>query len=115
VVIVQGDIFWADMDEPAGSEAGYTRPVIIVQGNTFNCSRINSVVCIPLTSTVKWAGMSGAALLSGRSTGLDKDSVAQAHLITTLDLAQLGDKIGEVNARDLQAVFAALNEVLERP
>jgi mRNA interferase MazF len=114
LVIAQGDICWADMGDPVGSEGGYVRPVIIVQGNTFNESRLGSVVCIPLTGTVKWANMRGAVLLRSKFTGLDRDSVAQAHLITTLDQTQIDKKVGQVSLAQLQEVFAALDEVLGR-
>jgi len=55
VVVSQGDIWWADLPEPTGSEPGFRRPVLVVQGDGLNYSRIATVVCVPITSTVRWA------------------------------------------------------------
>jgi hypothetical protein len=54
MVIQQGEIWWADLDAPVGSTAGFRRPVLIVQCNSFNRSRISTTVCVPLTSNLKW-------------------------------------------------------------
>ncbi|MFN5795985.1 MAG: type II toxin-antitoxin system PemK/MazF family toxin, partial [Planctomyces sp.] len=55
----QGEIWWADLDAPVGSTAGFRRPVLIVQCDSFNRSRIATVVCVPLTSNLKWAEAPG--------------------------------------------------------
>ena len=54
-IIAQGEIWWADLGEPVGSAPGTRRPVLIVQGDPLNRSRIATVVCVPLTSQLKWA------------------------------------------------------------
>ena len=56
MVVAQGEVWWADLPEPAGSGPGLRRPVLVVQGNALNRSRIRTVVCVPLTSNLKWAG-----------------------------------------------------------
>ena len=89
VVITQGDIWWADLAEPAGAEPGYRRPVVVVQSNAFNRSRIATAVCVPLTSNLKWSDAPGNVLLPARSTGLAKDSVANVSQIITLNKAIL--------------------------
>jgi len=81
----QGDVCWADLGEPVGSEPGFRRPVVAVQGNAFNASRIGTVVCVPLTSNLKWGQAPGNILLPASSTGLPKDSVATVSQIVTLD------------------------------
>lgn len=58
-MIAQGDIWWADLQEPSGSRPGFRRPVVVVQGDALNRSRIATVVCVPLTSNVKWAAAPG--------------------------------------------------------
>lgn len=55
MVITQGDIWWADIPEPHGSEPGYRRPVVVVQGDHLNLSNLATVVCVPLTSNLKCA------------------------------------------------------------
>lgn len=76
MVIGQGEVWWADLPDPVGSGSGFRRPVLIVQGDALNRSRIATVVCVPLTSNLRWADAPGNVLLSARSTGLPKDSVA---------------------------------------
>lgn len=70
----QGEVWWADLEEPTGSEPGYRKPVVIVQGIAFNRSRIGTVVCVPLTSSLKLADAPGNMLLASRESGLPKDS-----------------------------------------
>ncbi len=70
MVVAQGDIWWADLPEPTGSGPGFRRPVVVVQGDAFNASRIATVVCVPLTSNLRWAAAPGNVLLSARLTGL---------------------------------------------
>jgi mRNA interferase MazF len=76
VVIARGDVWWADLPVPVGSGPGLRRPVVVVQGDAINNSRIATVVCVPLTSNVKWAKAPGNVLLSQSATGLPKESVA---------------------------------------
>ena len=54
VEIRQGEVWWADLSEPSGSGPGFRRPILVIQGNPFNESKISTVVCIPLTSNLKW-------------------------------------------------------------
>jgi mRNA interferase MazF len=81
MVIAQGEIWWADLPDPTGSGPGFRRPVVIVQGDPFNRSRIATTVCIPLTSNLHWAGAPGNLRLSARATGLPRDSVANVSQI----------------------------------
>jgi len=114
VVIAQGDVCWADLADPAGSEPGFRRPVVVVQGDAFNRSRIATVVCVPLTSNVKWADAPGNVLLPARSTGLPKDSVANVSQIVTLDRSVLGERVGRVSRKQLALLFAGIDLVLGR-
>ena len=72
MVISQGEIWWADLGEPIGSGPGYRRPVVVVQCDALNQSRVSTVVCVPLTSNLKWADAPGNVLLTARATGLSK-------------------------------------------
>jgi mRNA interferase MazF len=114
VVVEQAEVWWADLDEPTGSEAGYRRPVVVVQGNALNRSRIGTVVCVPLTSNLKWAIAPGNVLLSRQETGLSKDSVANVSLIVALDRKQLTERVGKVPPRRLQLILAGIDTVLGR-
>jgi mRNA interferase MazF len=112
--IRQGDILWADLGEPGGSEPGYRRPVLVVQADAINRSRITTIICVPLTSNVKLAQMPGNVLLKAADTGLDWDSVASVTLITTIDRASLHEWAGAVPERRLQQVFEGLDLVMGR-
>src|SRR5450755_846889 len=85
MVISQGEVWWADLPAPSGSGPGFRRPVVVVQGDAINRSRIATVVCVPLTSNLKWADAPGNVFLTARATGLPKDSVANVSQIVTLD------------------------------
>ena len=114
MVISQGDIWWADLPDPTGSGPGFRRPVVVVQGEALNRSRIGTVVCVPLTSNVKWANAPGNVLLSPRLTGLPKDSVANVSQVVTLDKALLTDRIGRLPRAQLGLVLLGIDIVLGR-
>ena len=113
-MISQGEIWWADLGEPVGSAPGYRRPVVIVQCDALNQSRIGTVVCVPLTSNLKWADAPGNLLLSAKSTGLEKDSVANVSLIVALDKRQLTECVGKLPRRLLDLVLSGIDVVLGR-
>lgn len=91
-MIRRGDIRWADLGEPRGSEPGYRRPVVVVQADSFNRSRIATVVVVVLTSNLDLARAPGNTLLPKSVTDLPKDSVANASQILTLDREDLDDE-----------------------
>ena len=114
MVIEQGEIWWADLGDPVGSEPGYQRPVLVVQSDQFNRSRIGTVLSVPLTGTLKWAEAHGTVLLKPHDTGLDRASVAQASSTIALDRTRFSQRAGQVSRRKLEQVFAAIDAVLGR-
>lgn len=114
MVISQGDVWWADLGEPAGSEPGYRRPVVIVQSDSFNRSKIATVVCVPLTSNLRWKDAPGNVLLSERATGLPKDSVANVSQLVTIDRSTLTDRVGTLPDKKLDLVLYGIDVVLAR-
>lgn len=112
MVIAQGEIWWADLPNPIGSGPGFRRPVVVVQGDSFNRSNIATVVCVPLTSNVKWADAPGNLLLSSRSSGLPKDSVANVSQIITLDKSILSDRAGKLAKSQLGLLLSGIDIVL---
>jgi mRNA interferase MazF len=114
VVVTQGDVCWADLPDPIGSGPGFRRPVLIVQGNAFNRSRIATVVVIPFTSNLRLAEAPGNVLLRARATGLPKDSVANVSQIVTIDKAILSNRAGHLSDAALEAVLDGIDVVLER-
>lgn len=114
MVIAQGDVWWADLGTPAGSEPGFRRPVVVVQGDAFNASALRTVVCVVLTSNLKWADAPGNVLLPARSTGLPKPSVANVSQLVTLDRDTLIEQTGRLSSRTFELVLAGVEVVLGR-
>jgi mRNA interferase MazF len=113
-VISQGEVWWATIADPTGSEPGFRRPVIVVQGDAFNRSTIRTVVIVPLTSNIRWADAPGNVRLSSRSTGLPKESVANVSQVVALDNSTLTERVGKVSQAKLALVLAGIDIVLGR-
>jgi mRNA interferase MazF len=114
VDVAQGDIWWAELPEPSGSGPGFRRPVVVVQGDPLNRSRIATVVCVPLTSNTVWAGAPGNVLLTSRTTGLPKDSVANVSQIVALDRSLLTGRVGRLGAKPRAQVLHGIDVMLGR-
>ena len=111
-MISQGEVWWADPRPPAASEPGYRRPVVVVQGDALNRSRIATVVCVPLTSNLKWAKAPGNVLLKARSTNLPKDSVANVSQIVAVERNVLTRRVGKIPPAKLELLLAGVDVVL---
>ena len=114
MVISQGDVWWADLPEPTGSGPGFRRPVVVVQGDALNRSRVATVVCIPLTSNMKWADAPGNVSLTPRLTGLPQESVANVSQVITLDKSLLGEHVGKLPQTKLKLILSGIDIVLGR-
>jgi mRNA interferase MazF len=114
VVVSQGDVWWANLPAPTGSGPGFRRPVVIVQGEAFNRSHIATVICIPLTSNLKWALAPGNVHLSESLTGLPKASVANVSQIIAIDKDLLTERVGKLPPSHLHLVLAGIDIVLGR-
>ncbi len=114
VAVGQGDVCWADPGEPSRPEPGFRRPVVVVQGDTLNLSRISTVVCVSLTSNLKWAAAPGNVLLPAAATGLPKDSVANVSQIVTIDKTELTERVGKLPRPKLDLVLSGIDVVLGR-
>jgi mRNA interferase MazF len=112
VVISQGEIWWADLPAPTGSGPGFRRPVVVVQSDALNQSRIATVVCVPLTSNLKWALAPGNVRLAARTTGLPRDSVANVSQLLTLDKELLTKRVGRLPRGKLELLFFGIDLVL---
>lgn len=113
-MISQGEVWWADLPEPSGSEPGFRRPVVVVQGDAFNRSQIATVVCLSLTSNLRWSAAPGNVVLSAKMTGLPKDSVANVSQLVTLDKTALTERSGKLSRSKIQLVFVGIDLVLGR-
>ncbi|HJS44489.1 MAG TPA: type II toxin-antitoxin system PemK/MazF family toxin [Gemmatimonadales bacterium] len=112
MVIQRGEIWWADLGEPTRSEPGFRRPLLIVQADAFNRSRIETTIAVILTSNVRLVDAPGNVLVPKRESGLPKDSVANVSQILTLDRGDLTERAGKVSSETLTAVNAGLRLVL---
>jgi mRNA interferase MazF len=111
--VQRGDIWWADLPDPRRSEPGYRRPVLVIQADSFNRSRIQTVIVAVITSNLELAGVPGNVLLPARSTGLRRDSVANVSQLLTLDRGFLTEHAGALPARLQGTVDEGLRLVLE--
>ena len=114
VTITQGDVWWADLPEPRGSRPGFRRPVLVVQGEPLNRSLIATVVCVPLTSNLKWATAPGNVFLQANLTGLPKESVANVSQLITLNKTDLTERTGKLARPKLELVLSGIDVVLGR-
>ncbi len=112
MVISQGEVWWADLAVPAGSGPGFRRPVVVVQSDALNRSRIATVVCVPLTSNLKWSLAPGNLRLSARLTGLPKDSVANVSQIIAVDKEFLTARVGKLPRAKLELLLSGIDVIL---
>ena len=113
-MISQGEVWWADLPAPTGSGPGFRPPVVVVQGDAFNRSRISTVVCVPLTSNLRWVDAPGNVPLRARNTGLPRDSVANVSQIIALDKDLLTERVGKVSPAALRLVLAGIDLMFGR-
>ena len=108
----RGEIWWTDFDDPAASEPGYRRPVVIVQAESFLRSRISTVTVVVLSSNLHLADAPGNVLLLRKHGGLPKDSVANVSQIATVNRAALTEKCGRLGPQSFRAIEAGLRLAL---
>lgn len=112
-MIHRGDIWWADLGLPEGSGAGFRRPVFVMQSDSFNESKIKTVVCIPLTSNLRLAEAPGNYLLYAGESGLRKDSVVNVSQLITLDKRMLIEKVSSLPSKIVQEIEVGIKLLLD--
>jgi mRNA interferase MazF len=108
----RGEIWWASLPEPSGSGPGFRRPLLIVSANSFNDSRINTVIAAVITSNLRLADAPGNVRLPAKGTGLAKPSVVNVSQVITVDKSLLTGRIGRLSPRLLAEVDDGLRVVL---
>ena len=108
----RGEIWWADLRAPVGSGPGYRRPVLILQSNVFNESRIATVVVAAITSNLDLARAPGNVLLDRKQSRLPKESVINVSQIATLDRRILAKRVTTMSAGTMRRVDAGVRLVL---
>lgn len=112
MVVERGQVWWADLGEPDGSEPGFRRPILIVQDDAFNRSRLHTVIAVVLTTNLRLLDAPGNVLLPAKTSGLPKDSVANVSQVVTVDRDFLLELAGRVRGQSLKDVETGLRLVL---
>jgi mRNA interferase MazF len=112
VVIERGQIWWADFGEPSGPQPGFRRPILVVQSDAFNRSRLRTVVAVVLTSNLRLVEAPGNVLVPAKTSGLPKDSVVNVSQIITVDRDFLSEPAGRIRGQLLKDVENGLRLVL---
>ena len=115
MVVARREVWWADLGDPRASEPGYRRPVLVVQTDAFNRSRLRTVICVALTSNTRYLDAPGNVLLPASRTGLRRDSIANVTQLVTLDEDYLIDRSRQISRRLMRHVDAGLRLVLDLP
>ena len=113
-MIQRGEIWWASLPDPMRPEPGYRRPVLVIQSDDFNRSRIATVIALIITSNTKLAQAPGNVFLPQKLTGLPKDSVANASHVVTLDKTVLAERAGKLPKAKLELILAGIDVILGR-
>jgi mRNA interferase MazF len=112
MVIRRGEIWWASLPEPRGSEPGYQRPVVIVQADSFNRSSIRTILAAVISSNLRLADAPGNIMLPRKESHLQKDSVINVSQLITLDKSLLTEKIGKLKPKRLLSLEDGIRLVL---
>jgi mRNA interferase MazF len=110
--VKRGEIWWASLPVPRGSEPGLRRPVLIVQSDVFNTSSIGTVIAVTITSNLRLADAPGNVRLSTRQSKLPRASVVNVSQLATLDRTRLTERVSSLSHRELTLVDAGLRLVL---
>jgi mRNA interferase MazF len=109
----RGEIWWASLGEPYGSEPGYRRPVLIIQADEFNSSNINTIICAVITTNLKLGNAPGNVQLSMRSSGLTKLSVINISQLITIDKKRLTGLVKRLDNQTMNKVDDGLRLVMK--
>ncbi len=112
MVIRRGEIWWASLPAPRASESGYRRPIVVVQSDAFNRSRIQTVIAAVITSNTRLAAAPGNVSLTRKQGRLPKDSVINVSQLITLDRSFLTERVGRVPSKQITALENGLRLIL---
>ena len=110
--MMRGEIWWAEFGMPYGSEAGYNRPVLIVQDDAFNESSIRTIIVLPLTTNLRLAEAPGNVLIREKESNLKEDSVIIVAQFYAIDRSRLKEKISKISNGIMKKVEVGMKLVL---
>jgi mRNA interferase MazF len=111
-VIRRGELYWVDLGQSISSRPAKRRPVVVVQSDAYNASRLATTLVVVVTSNTALAGMPGNVFLPAAITGLPRDSVVNVTAIVTVDKENLEERAGEVPPAFMREVDQGLRRVL---
>ena len=109
----RGEVWWAQLPDPSASEPGFRKPVVIIQSDSFNRSRIRTIIAVVLTSNLRLAEAPGNLLIPASASGLPRDSVANGSQVITVDRGLLTEKVGRLQSKALRSIEEGLRLVLD--
>jgi mRNA interferase MazF len=112
VVIRRGSLWWADLGEPRGSAPGLVRPVVVISADTFNASKIATVVIAVVTSNMRLGDAPGNVTLRKGTGGIPKASVVNVSQLATIDKQSLMEELGQLDGATMDHVERGLRRVL---
>ena len=112
MVISRGRVYWADLGEPQGSRPAKRRPVLIIQADPYNTSRLRTTLAAVITSNTSLATMPGNVFVPAAASGLPRDSVVNVTALVTLNKTDLQSEAGELPASLMDDVDRGLRRVL---
>ena len=105
MVVCQGDVFWADFQHTKGSEPRNRRPVVVVQRDSINRSKFQTVLVVPLTKQIRHADLPGNVLLRKGEANLPIESLARCTHVTVVDKGRLAEKVGTLSKKKIQEII----------
>jgi mRNA interferase MazF len=112
-LIRQGSIYWAELGDAVGSAPAYRHPVVVVQNNVFNASRIRTVVVCALSSNLKRSTAPGNVLVDVGEANLSQPSVVNVSQVVTLDRSQLEEWVGDLSRSRVREIVEGLKLLIE--
>ena len=112
-MVKRGEIWWGELRVPAGSEPGYRRPLLIIQADDFNQSKIGTVIAVPLTTNLALGILPGNVRIAKGTVGVTKASVFNVSQIVTINKSYLTTKIGTLPPAMIQDVESGVRLVLD--
>ena len=108
----RGDVCRADLGEPRGSKPAKRRPVLVIQSDSYNASRLSTTLAVVITSNTSLAAMPGNVFVPAAASGLPRDSVVNVTALVTLDKTDLDPAIGQLPASVMHEVDRGLRRIL---
>jgi len=113
MVIKRGEIWWAELPEPVGSEPGCKRPLVIIQSNEFNNSNINTIIAAVITTNIHLAAAPGNILLPAKKSKLPKKSVVNISQLITINKSFLTEKVHTLSNKVMEQIDNGIKMVLK--